>query len=77
MSLQHESSYELPDVPSQLTEALARLPEGQRAAIVLHYYADLPVREVAEVMGSTNAAVKVSLMRARRRLRTLLETSNG
>jgi len=72
-----EQSYQLPDAPSQLSEALARLPEGQRAAVILHYYADLRVRDVAAVMGSTSGAVKVSLMRARRRLRTLLETDDG
>ena len=54
-----------------------RLPSGQRAAVVLHYYADLRVREVAEVLGMSSAAVKVSLMRARRRLRTFLESSDG
>jgi RNA polymerase sigma-70 factor (ECF subfamily) len=56
---------------------LASLPPGQRAAVVLHYYADLRVRDVAEVLGISTAAVKVSLMRARRRLRTFLESTDG
>jgi RNA polymerase sigma-70 factor (ECF subfamily) len=76
-SIYPEQSYRLPDVASELSEALSRLPDGQRAAVVLHYDADLPIRDVARVMGSTSAAVKVSLMRARRRLRTLLETDDG
>ena len=45
--------------------------------MILHYYADLPIRDVARVMGTTTPAIKVALMRARRRLRTLLETSDG
>jgi RNA polymerase sigma-70 factor, ECF subfamily len=61
----------------EIGEALAQLPDGQRAAIVLHYYADLPIPEVARVMGTTGPAIKVSLMRARRRLRTLLEEPDG
>ncbi len=72
-----EISYRLDEVPASLTEALASLPPGQRAVVVLHYYADLRVREVAEVMGTSTAAVKVSLMRARRRLRTFLESTDG
>ena len=72
-----ETSYRLDEVPASLAEALASLPPGQRAAIVLHYYADLRVRDVAEVLGISTAAAKVSLMRARRRLRTFLESTDG
>jgi RNA polymerase sigma-70 factor (ECF subfamily) len=72
-----ETSYRLDKVPSELVEALASLTPGQRAAIVLHYYADLRVHDVAEVLGTSSAAVKVTLMRARRRLRTLLENPHG
>jgi len=72
-----EAAYHLDEVPSALAEALASLPTGQRAAVVLHYYADLRVRDVAEVMGTSSAAVKVSLLRARRRLRTFLESPDG
>jgi DNA-directed RNA polymerase specialized sigma24 family protein len=72
-----EPRYELDQVPSMLIEALGQLPEGQRAAVILHYYADLPIRDVATVMGTTSAGVKVSLMRGRRRLRLLLESPDG
>jgi RNA polymerase sigma-70 factor, ECF subfamily len=73
---QVEASYDLDGVPVDLAEALARLSDGQRAAVILHYYADLPVRDVARVIGTTTPAVKVALMRARRRLRTLLEAAD-
>ena len=72
-----ETSYRLDEAPTSLSEALAILPPGQRAAVVLHYYADLRVRDVAEVLGISSAAVKVSLLRARRRLRTFLEDPDG
>ena len=72
-----EESYELPDAPGWVMEALEKLPERQRACVVLHYYADLRVRDVAHALGTTTPAVKVALMRARRQLRTLLETSDG
>jgi RNA polymerase sigma-70 factor, ECF subfamily len=60
-----------PEVRGLLT-ALRQLSPSQRAAIVLHYHADLPVKEVARLTGSSVAAVKVHLHRGRRRLRELL-----
>ena len=39
----HVDRYDDPD----LVAALQRLPEAQRAAVILFYYADLPVREIA------------------------------
>lgn len=68
------------DVPSDdvatadLMQALRRLSPGQRAAVYLHYQADLPVREVARMMGTSSAAVKVHLHRGRNRLRQILGT---
>jgi RNA polymerase sigma-70 factor (ECF subfamily) len=56
----------------ELFGALAHLSPAQRAAVYLHYRADLPVREVAHLTGMSSAAVKVHLMRGRRRLRELL-----
>ena len=53
---------------ADLLGALRQLSPAQRAAVYLHYQADLSVRDVAHVMGSTSAAVKVHLMRGRRRL---------
>jgi RNA polymerase sigma-70 factor (ECF subfamily) len=55
-----------------LMRAMRRLPPSQRAAVYLHYQADLPVREVARLTGSSVAAVKVQLHRGRRRLREIL-----
>ena len=52
--------------------ALMRLSPAQRGAIYLHYRADLPVREVASMLGTSSATVKVHLMRGRRRLADLL-----
>jgi len=52
--------------------AMRSLSPAQRAAVYLHYRADLPVREVAHLTGMSSAAVKVHLMRGRRRLRALL-----
>jgi RNA polymerase sigma-70 factor (ECF subfamily) len=68
-----EGSYEM-EVPARdLIVALSALSERQRASVVLHDGAGYPAREVARILGSTEAAVRVHLMRGRRRLRDLLE----
>jgi RNA polymerase sigma-70 factor (ECF subfamily) len=56
----------------EVFEALRELSPGQRAAVFLRYQADLPVAEVARLMGTSAAVVRVQLMRGRRRLATLL-----
>lgn len=51
-----------------LVAALATLPAGQRRAVTLHYYADLPPAQIAEPAG----AARASLHKARLRLRAYL-----
>jgi RNA polymerase sigma-70 factor, ECF subfamily len=57
----------------ELIAALRRLSAKQRLAVVLHDAAGYPAGEIAGLIGSTPAAVRVHLVRARRRLRELLE----
>jgi RNA polymerase sigma-70 factor, ECF subfamily len=58
----------LPD----LLHALKELSPAQRAAVYLHYRADLPVRQIAHLTGMSSASIKVHLVRGRRRLRELM-----
>jgi RNA polymerase sigma-70 factor (ECF subfamily) len=60
-----------------LLAALARLPAGQRAAVVLFYYADLPVSDIADRLGTNRLVVRTNLSRGRRRLRELLGDQDG
>ncbi len=53
-------------------EALRELSMKQRAAIVLHYYEDRPVDEVAEILDCSENTVKSHLHRGRASLRLLL-----
>lgn len=55
-----------------LMAALRQLPAGQRAAIALHYLADLPVAEVAGALGVSAGTVKSRLSRGRAALAELL-----
>lgn len=53
----------------ELASALAALPAMQRAAVVLRYVDDLPVREVARLLGRSEKAVESLLSRGRDGLR--------
>jgi RNA polymerase sigma factor (sigma-70 family) len=56
----------------ELLGALRHLSPGQRAAVYLRYQGDLPVARIADLMGTSSAAVRVHLMRGRRRLAELI-----
>ena len=68
--------YEHPDGVDDLLTALRTLSPNQRGAIVLHHYIGYPVREVASILGSTPASVRVHLSVGRTRLRALLEETD-
>lgn len=55
-----------------LREALAALPPRQRAAIVLRYYCDMSVDEVATAMGCSSGTVKSQTSRGLDALRRAL-----
>jgi len=57
-----------------LRAAVDRLPETQRRAVVLRYFADLSYAEIAEATQQTVNNVGVILLRARERLRRALES---
>jgi RNA polymerase sigma-70 factor, ECF subfamily len=77
---------ELPDVAAAgvaredalpLERALADLNDDLRLPVLLHYYLDLPLEEIASAMGLSLSAVKSRLHRARAILRRLLVEEDG
>jgi RNA polymerase sigma-70 factor (ECF subfamily) len=56
----------------EMRELVARLPETQRSCIVLYYFADRPVSEVASILGTSSSAVGVHLYRGRKALRRMM-----
>ena len=53
----------------ELSRALAMIPEKERTAIVLHYFEDLPVKEIASIMQIPSGTVKYYLSVGRDHLR--------
>ncbi|MGA8245352.1 MAG: SigE family RNA polymerase sigma factor [Nocardioides sp.] len=60
-----------------LVAALKQIPVTQRQALVLHYLADLPVRQVAAEVGVPEGTIKARLSRGRAALAALLDDETG
>jgi RNA polymerase sigma-70 factor (ECF subfamily) len=58
-----------------LERAIARLPEGCRAAFLLHDVEGFEHREVARMLGVTEGTSKSQVHKARMKLRTMLGRS--
>ena len=58
-----------------LRRALNRLPDGERAAILLHFHLDMPLTDVAVALGITVPGVKTRINRALKRLRPAMRIS--
>jgi RNA polymerase sigma-70 factor (ECF subfamily) len=68
---------EIPSFPStpevdasDLHRSLLRLTPGERLPLVLHFYLDLPLAEVARILGLSPAATKSRIYRTAKRLRS-------
>lgn len=76
--LGHDSLLPVPDTADRVTAqldvraALATLPRRERACVVLRYYDDLPLADIADVLGVSTGAVKRYLSTGTRRLEDVL-----
>jgi RNA polymerase sigma-70 factor (sigma-E family) len=61
----------------RVVEALGQLSAVRRATVVLRFYEDLPVSQIAAVLGRPTGTVKADLHRALRQLRPLLEETRA
>ncbi|MEO2210965.1 RNA polymerase sigma-70 factor, ECF subfamily [Paenibacillus sp. CF095] len=61
---EHSSPYDEVD----MREAVDRLEESKRIVVVLHYFEDLSLRQVADALNISESAVKMRLNRARQEL---------
>lgn len=59
-----------------LREALDRLDDTFRLPILLHYFQDLTVGEISEILAIPTGTVKTRLSRGRERLRTAMESAD-
>lgn len=69
-SLHEGSSKSWPQVAPLLDEAIARLNEKDRNAVVMRYFEDKEMREIAAALGASEDAAKMRLSRALEKLRS-------
>lgn len=68
-----DQAQEAEDEGQSLTLAVMNLPTKMREVILLYYYQDMNVSEIADALGVTQPTVSYRLKRAREKLRTELE----
>jgi RNA polymerase sigma-70 factor (ECF subfamily) len=66
----HPSSGAFSETSSDLKSALFKLSPDERLPLVLHFYLDLPIEEVARTLGLSPAATKSRIYRTARKLRS-------
>ena len=57
----------------QLYQALDSLPEKEKAAIVLHYFEDMSIKDISSILGIPVGTVKYHLSIGRNHLKSLLQ----
>jgi len=65
------------EVASQLDDAVLKLPAVDRRAILMRYFEDRPISEIAEALRVTEGAAKMRLSRSVEKLRKRLERSGA
>ena len=73
VALEAAAATAAPEAPdSAVLEAVMALPENYREAVYLHYFEGYSVREIAGLLGRSEAAVTAHLSRGRHKLRITL-----
>jgi RNA polymerase sigma-70 factor (ECF subfamily) len=62
------------ELQTAIDEALQKLPENQRTALVLRTYENLPYEEIAAILETSVGSVKSLLFRARTSMRDLMDS---
>jgi RNA polymerase sigma-70 factor (ECF subfamily) len=62
-----------PEENADVLEAVWKLPERDRYIVFLYYFEELPVKEIASLLGEQTGTITSRLSRARRKLETLLK----
>lgn len=71
---EREEEPDAPELRLELTDALAMLPPKARAVVVLRYWEDLSIEQVAAQLGCSTGNVKSQSARALDKLRRLLDS---
>ena len=61
------------ELPYELSEIVNTLPEKYKTIIILHYYDDMKIKDISNVLKISEPAVKKRLERARNLIKEIIE----
>ncbi|HMX39518.1 MAG TPA: sigma-70 family RNA polymerase sigma factor [Saprospiraceae bacterium] len=61
----------------RLEKVLDLLPEGDRAILMMKYIDDMSIKDIGDLLGKTESAIKMQIMRAKMRAQSLHDTHFG
>lgn len=67
-----DKSIEMYELRKTIGKAVSKLPLRQRKVFMLRHYDDMPLKDIAKVLGCSLGTVKAHLFRANKRLRMML-----
>lgn len=74
-----EREVEIPDSvllemkQERLAKVLDRLPPGDKAILMMKYIDDLQIKDIGDILGKTESAIKMQIMRAKQKAQTIYE----
>lgn len=78
-----ETEVEIPDSvllemkKERLEKVMDRLPPGDRAILEMKYSEDLSIRDIGEILGKTESAIKMQILRAKMKSQSIYEELYG
>lgn len=75
----NETEIEIPDSvllemkKGRLEKVLERLPPGDRVILEMKYAEDLPIKDIGDILGKTESAIKMQIMRAKQKAQSIYE----
>lgn len=76
-SISHEDEYLAKEHKSELIKSLYNLNTRYRLAVVLRYFEDMPIRDIAQTLECSEGVVKNMLFRSLRKLKDSLQVQNN
>jgi RNA polymerase sigma-70 factor (ECF subfamily) len=72
-----ESALDSKETASMITDIIDSLPAAQKMCVYYHYYQDIPVRQIAEIVGANEHTVRSRLNLAKKKIREEVELLNS
>lgn len=78
--LSRETEVEVPDSvllemkQERLEKVLDQLPPGDKAILLMKYIDDLQIKDIADILGKTESAIKMQIMRAKQKAQSIYDT---